>query len=95
MKILIRNLSKTTTEANLKSLFDTYGSVQSCSVVMDKETKQSKGFAFVEMPKSGDAKQAIKELNDRNVGGNKIRVKKAEQPKAAIDQAKEADTKAE
>ena len=78
MKLLVRNLARDTSEAEIKSLFDEYGSVQSCSLVMDKETKQSKGFAFVEMPKQGEAKAAMKRLNNKEVAGNKIRVKKSE-----------------
>ena len=78
MKILVRNLSRETTETELLSLFKEYGDVQYCTVVMDKKTGISKGFGFVEMPHGGDAKVAIKGLNARDVGGNKIRVKKAE-----------------
>ena len=78
MKLLIRNLARTTTEAELRSMFETYGAVQSCSIVMDKETGGSKGFGFVSMPKPGDAKAAVKNLNGKEVAGNKIRVKKAE-----------------
>ena len=44
---------------------------------MDKETGKSKGFGFVEMPKAGEAKAAMQALNGRQVGKNKIRVKKA------------------
>ncbi|MCL4170946.1 UNVERIFIED_CONTAM: hypothetical protein GTU68_031071 [Idotea baltica] len=78
MKILIRNLSRDTTEAELKALFDAQGVVQSCNLVMDAKTGSSKGFAFVEMPKPGDAKKAIKILNGTELAGCKIRVKKAE-----------------
>ncbi len=78
MKLLIRNLARTTTEEELKAMFESYGTVQSCTLVMDKETGASKGFGFVEMPKQGDAKTAMKTLNKQEVGGNKIRVKKAE-----------------
>jgi len=52
MKLLIRNLSRSTTEEELKALFEEYGRVQSCDLVLDKTTGDSKGFAFVEMPKS-------------------------------------------
>lgn len=79
MKLLVRNLDRQTTEAEIKALFEQYGAVQSCSLVMDKETELSKGFGFVEMPKPGDAKAAIKNLNNTSLGDNKIRVKKAEE----------------
>jgi len=46
--------------------------------VLDKQTGNSKGFGFVEMPKQGDAKAAIKNLNGKEIDGSKIRVKKAE-----------------
>ena len=82
MKLLIRNLDRSTTEEELKDLFSDYGAVQSCNLVLDKITGDSKGFAFVEMPKPGDAKAAMKSLNDKTVGNNKIRVKKAEDKKA-------------
>ena len=81
MKLLIRNLSRSTTEEELKVLFEEYGTVQSCDLVLDKDTGGSKGFAFVEMPKSGEAKAAIKKLNNKDVASNKIRVKKAEDKK--------------
>ena len=87
MKLLIRNLDRTTTQAELKKLFEPIGAVQSCSIIMDKETGKSKGFGFVEMPKVGEAKAAMQTLNGRLVGENKIRVKKAEakQQKPASD----------
>jgi RNA recognition motif-containing protein len=78
MKLLIRNLARTTTEAELRAMFEVYGTVQSCTLVIDKTTGGSKGFGFIEMPKLGEAKAAIKNLNYTDVAGNKIRVKKAE-----------------
>ncbi len=59
-------------------MFEAHGTVQSCSLVIDKDTGISKGFGFVEMPKPGEAKAAMKLLNNQDVGGSKIRVKKAE-----------------
>tara|TARA_R110002124_G_scaffold1676_1_gene10398 strand:+ start:73 stop:321 length:249 start_codon:yes stop_codon:yes gene_type:complete len=82
MKLLVRNLARSTTEDELKVLFAKFGAVQSCHLVTDKETGGSKGFAFVEMPKSGEAKAAIQNLNNRTIAGNKIRVKKAEKKAA-------------
>lgn len=78
MKLLVRNLARTTTEAELKTMFAAHGTVQSCTLVMDKATGGSKGFGFVEMPKSNEAKAAMKSLNGKDVAGSKIRVKKAE-----------------
>lgn len=78
MKILVRNLARITTEAQINELFTQYGAVQSCTLVMDAKTGTSKGFGFVEMPKPGDAKAAIKNLNDIELDGSVIRVKKAE-----------------
>jgi len=79
MKLIVRNLARTTTQESLNALFTEIGSVQSCSLVMDKATGKSKGFAFVEMPKNGEAKIAISKLNNMELDGIKIRVKKAEQ----------------
>ena len=59
-------------------MFEAHGRVQSSTVVIDKATGLSKGFGFVEMPKPGDAKAAMKTLNGKDVAGSKIRVKKAE-----------------
>ncbi|QEQ95255.1 RNA recognition motif domain-containing protein [Neptunomonas concharum] len=77
MKLLVRNLDRSVSEAELKSLFQEFGAVQSCNLVMDKVTGESKGFGFVEMPKVGEAKAAIKNLNYKMVGESKVRVKKA------------------
>ena len=78
MKLLVRNLDRKTTETELRSLFSAHGTVQSCNLVLDKQTGLSKGFGFVEMPKPGDAKAAIKNLNSTKVAGSVIRVKYAE-----------------
>lgn len=78
MKLLIRNIPRTMTEAELTELFQAYGKVQSCSLVTDKDTGRSKGFGFIEMPKPGEAKAATKNLNGKEIGDYKIRVKKAD-----------------
>jgi len=78
MKLLIRNLSRSTSEAFVLEMFEAYGKVQSCALVSDKDTGQSKGFAFVEMPNPGEAKAAAKNLNGREIDGSKIRVKRAD-----------------
>lgn len=82
MKLLIRNLDRSTTEDELRELFREFGAVQSCDLVIDKVSGESKGFGFVEMPKAGEAKSAAKNLNGKKVGSEKIRVKKAEEKSA-------------
>ena len=78
MKLLVRNLDRSTTAEELTDLFQAFGKVQSCNLVFDKESGLSKGFGFVEMPNPGEAKAAMKSMNNKTVGSNKIRVKKAE-----------------
>lgn len=78
MKLLIRNLARSTTEEELRAMFEAHGIVQSCTLVIDKETGNSKGFGFIEMPKPGEAKAAVNTLNGKEVADSKIRVKKAE-----------------
>ncbi|MBW2939788.1 RNA recognition motif domain-containing protein [Zhongshania aquimaris] len=85
MKLLIRNLNRTTTEAELLDLFEEYGSVQSLNLVRDEDANLSKGFGFVNMPKAGEAKVAMQNLNGKIIAGFKIRVKKAEPAVAATD----------
>lgn len=79
MKILVRNLARTVTEAELLTLFQQYGTVESCVLVMDAETGKSKGFAFVEMPHGREAVKAIKGLNTLRLHDQGIRVKQAEE----------------
>ena len=78
MKLLIRNLARTTTEEELREMFEGYGKLQSITVVKDKVTGLSKGFGFAEMPRQGEAKAAMKNLNGKDIDGRKIRVKKSE-----------------
>jgi len=87
MKLLIRNLARNTTETELRTLFEAHGTVQSVTLVMDKQTNVSKGFGFIEMPNPGDAKAAMKSLNGKDIGGNKIRVKKDESKSTPDDKA--------
>jgi len=78
MKLLVRNIERSVTEAQLRTLFEAYGTLQSCTIVLDNKTGVSKGFGFVEMPKTGEAKAATKNLNGKDFQGSKLRVKKAE-----------------
>lgn len=95
MKLLIRNLPRTTTEAELRTLFEAYGKVQSCTLVTEQESGKSKGFGFVVMPRPGDAKAARKNLNGKNLAGNIIRVKNAITKAEAAKAGTEAPASAE
>lgn len=94
MRLLVRNLDRSTTEATLKDLFETYGPVQSCTIVVDATTGRSKGFGFVDMPKVGHAKAAVRNLNGTQVDGERIRVKNAQSklPKTDSDPNSPEDT---
>jgi RNA recognition motif-containing protein len=78
MKLLVRNLARTTTETEIHQLFSAHGAVESCDLVLDKATGQSKGFAFVEMPDDAEAKTALNALHESKVAKSKIRVKEAQ-----------------
>lgn len=78
MKILVRNLERSITEAELRDLFSPFGEIETCAVVLDQATGKSKGFGFVEMPHGRDAMKAIKGLNTLRVKGIGIRVKAAD-----------------
>lgn len=80
MKLLIRNLARITTEQEIRALFESLGTVQSCNLILDKQSGGSKGFAFIEMPRPGEAKAAVKLLNGKQIDGNAIRVKYADLP---------------
>jgi RNA recognition motif-containing protein len=78
VKLLVRNIARLMTQQELLSLFERYGKVQYCTLIVDKESGNHKGFGFVEMPKPGEVKAAIKNLNGKELKSMKLRVKKAE-----------------
>lgn len=65
-------------EAQLRAIFEAYGEVTSATIIIDKITRQNKGFGFVEMPKVGEAYRAIKALNGAEMEGRKITVSVSE-----------------
>ena len=77
MKIYVGNLSFNTTEADLRKAFEQHGPVASAEIVMDRSTNQSRGFGFVEMPDSAQAKAAIEALNGSVQDGRTLRVNEA------------------
>ena len=78
-KIYIGNLSFNTTDAELRRLFEQHGSVDSVSVIMDRETGRPRGFAFVEMSDASSAAAAIQTLNGRELDGRSLRVNEAQE----------------
>lgn len=77
VKLYVGNLSYTTMEENLRSLFDQSGTVATCELVLDKFTGKSRGFAFVEMASQEEANQAIEKFNDYDFEGRKLVVNEA------------------
>jgi cold-inducible RNA-binding protein len=75
-KIYVGNLSYHTTEADLTSLFEQAGQVDSVSIITDRDTGRSKGFAFVEMG-NDDADKAIAQFNGTEVNGRALTVNEA------------------
>lgn len=75
--IYVGNLSYQTTEDELSQLFSQYGAVQSASIINDRDSGRSKGFAFVEMADATEAKKAIDALNDQEIKGRKLRINEA------------------
>lgn len=73
-KLFISNLDFEVTSDQLRALFDEVGPSVSVVVASDRETKRSKGFAFVEMEREEDAKKAIETLNNRALNGRPMKV---------------------
>ena len=81
MNIIILNLSRRTTAEELIELFKTYGSVESCDIVMDKQNGESKGFGFINMPDDDESEAAIISLHGTELDGYRIRVKASNKAK--------------
>ena len=78
MNIFVAKLNFDTEEATLRDAFEAYGAVDTVKIIMDKFSCRSKGFGFVEMPNDDEALSAIDGLNDQDLDGRTIVVKKAE-----------------
>jgi RNA recognition motif-containing protein len=78
MNIFVTKLSYSTTEDQLRQLFEEFGTVESVNIIFDKVENRSKGFGFVEMNDDEQATAAIDALNETEVDGRTIVVKKAE-----------------
>lgn len=73
-KLYIGNLSYSTTEDDLRTLFMQAGTVSSVALIKDRDTGQSKGFAFVEMSNQSEAQKAVSMFNGFSMGNREIRV---------------------
>lgn len=75
--IFVGNLSFGTTEAALRSMFESYGTVERVNVVTDRDSGQPRGFAFVEMSGDAEANSAINGLNGKDLDGRTLNVNEA------------------
>ena len=77
-KIYVGNLPFSSTEDDLKEVFGRHGSVDSVSIITDRETGRPRGFAFVEMADASGAQDAIRALDGTDLGGRNIKVNVAQ-----------------
>jgi RNA recognition motif-containing protein len=77
MKIYVGNLSFQSTEDTIRELFTPHGEIQEVSIVTDRETGRSRGFAFVTMPQDAQAQAAITALSGKEVEGRALTVNEA------------------
>jgi RNA recognition motif-containing protein len=77
MKLYVGNLSFNTSSEDLQELFSQSGTVESASVVEDRDTGRSRGFGFVEMSSKEEGEAAIQQLNGKEVGGRALTVNEA------------------
>src|ERR687896_2589165 len=77
MKLYVGNLAFQTSSEDLQQLFAKAGTVESASVVEDRDTGRSRGFGFVEMSSKEEGEAAISQFNGREVGGRALNVNEA------------------
>lgn len=77
MNMYIGNLSYNVKESDLRQVMEEYGTVDTVKLIVDRDTRRSKGFAFVDMPETSEAMNAIKELNGAEYVGRQMVVKEA------------------
>ena len=78
-RLFVGNLSYETTEMSLRELFGQAGNVSETKIVLDRETGRPRGFGFVEMGSDEEARNAITQLNAREVDGRAINVSEAQE----------------
>lgn len=75
--LYVGNLPHSTTEAQLRAVFEPHGAVEKVSIVTDRDTGRARGFAFVEMTDAGEAEKAIAALNGTELGGRALTINEA------------------
>src|SRR5271156_6851834 len=75
--IYVGNLPHSTTESELRGVFEAHGDVEKVSIVTDRETGRARGFAFVEMTNASEADKAIAALNGTELGGRALIINEA------------------
>jgi len=75
--LYVGNLPHSTTESELRTVFEAHGAVDKISIVTDRETGRSRGFAFVEMTNAGEADKAIAALDGKELGGRALKINEA------------------
>ncbi len=75
--IFVGNLSFGTTEGSIRSMFESYGTVERVNVVTDRDTGQARGFAFVEMAVEAEGDAAINGLNGKDLDGRQLNINEA------------------
>jgi RNA recognition motif-containing protein len=75
--VYVGNLPHSTTEAELRNLFEPHGAVEKITLVTDRDTGRSRGFGFVEMTNAGEADKAIAALNGTDLGGRTLTINEA------------------
>jgi len=79
-KLFVGGLPFSTSNERLRELFEEFGTVESASVVTDRDTGRSRGFGFVEMSTVEEAEQAISRLNGKDFEGRRLQVEMAKSP---------------
>lgn len=77
MNIYVGNLPDDATEDQLQQMFAEFGQVERASIIINRATGKPRGYAFVEMPDDGEARQAIEELNSKDYHGRTLTVNRA------------------
>lgn len=77
MRLYVGNLSYSTKEADLRSIFGEFGELSAVALITDRETGRSKGFAFVEFVNDSDAQAAMDEMNGKEVDGRTLKINEA------------------